>query len=104
MKRLKNFNLKFDRIKIWSIHIKTKHITGVIGDSRWPKYHPNITQSSPDYTNAINLVHKLHPDYVLAIDHVTAYYDMKWATFGVDTENIMIIASPIFVKKPYQQT
>ena len=23
--------------------------------------------------NAMNLVHKLHPDYVLAIDHVTAY-------------------------------
>ena len=39
MKRLKNFNLKFDRIKKWSIHIKTKCITGVIGDSRWPKYH-----------------------------------------------------------------
>ena len=49
-------------------------------------------------TNAINLVHKLHPDYVLAIDHVTAYYDMKLATFGVDHENNMIIAFPIFVK------
>ena len=49
-------------------------------------------------TNAIKLVHKLHPDYVLAIDHVTAYYDMKLATFGVDTENNMIIAFPIFVK------
>ena len=49
-------------------------------------------------TSAINLVHKLHPDYVLAIDHVTAYYDMKLATFGVDHENNMIIAFPIFVK------
>ena len=48
--------------------------------------------------NAINFVHKLHPDYVLAIDHVTAYYDMKLTTFGVDTENNMIIAFPIFVK------
>ena len=48
--------------------------------------------------NAINLVHKLHPDYVLAIDHVIAYYDMKLATFGVDHENNMIIAFPIFVK------
>ena len=32
-------------------------------------------------TNAINLVHRLHPDYVLAIDHVTAYYDMKVSFF-----------------------
>ena len=48
-------------------------------------------------TNAINLVHTLHPDYVLAIDHVTAYYDMKLATFGIDDEN-MIITFPIFVK------
>ena len=48
--------------------------------------------------NAINLVHKLHPDYVLAIDHVNAYYDMKLTTFGVDHENNMIIAFPIFVK------
>ena len=49
-------------------------------------------------TNAINLVHRLHPDYVLAIDHVTAYYDMKLTTFGVDHENNMSIAFPIFVK------
>ena len=49
MKRFKNFNLRFDRIKIQSIHIKTKHITSVIGDSGWPKYHLNITQRSPGY-------------------------------------------------------
>ena len=47
MIRLKNFNLKFDRIEIWNIHIKTKCVTGVIGDSRWLKYHPNITQRLP---------------------------------------------------------
>ena len=57
-----------------------------------PSVLKNIT------TNTINLVHKLHPDYVLAIDHVTVYYDMKLATFGVDHENNMIIAFPIFVK------
>ena len=57
-----------------------------------PTVLKNITE------NAINLVHRLHPDYVLAIDHVTAYYDMKLATLGVDQENNMIIAFPIFVK------
>ena len=44
------------------------------------------------------MVHKLHPDYVLAKDHVTAYYDMKLATFGIDHENNTIIAFLIFVK------
>ena len=27
------------------------YATGVIGDSRWPKYHPNTTQRLPHYTN-----------------------------------------------------
>ena len=49
-------------------------------------------------SNAITLVHKSHPDYVLAIDHITEYYDMKLATFGVDSSDNMIIAFPIFVK------
>ena len=49
-------------------------------------------------TNAIDLVCKSHPDYVLAIDHITEYYDMKLATFGVDTDGNMIVAFPVFVK------
>ena len=49
-------------------------------------------------TNAINLVCKSHPDYVLAIDHVTEYYDMKLATFGVDSDDNMVIAFPVFVE------
>ena len=42
MKGLKDYNLRFDRIKIWNIHIKTKRVPSVIGDSRWPKYDTNI--------------------------------------------------------------
>ena len=49
-------------------------------------------------TNAINLVHKSHPDYVLAIDHITEYYHMKLATFGVDTDGNMVFAFPVFAK------
>ena len=49
-------------------------------------------------TNAIDLVCKSHPDYVLAIDHITEYYDMKLATFDVDADGNMIIAFPVFVK------
>ena len=49
-------------------------------------------------TNAIDLVCKSHPDYVLAIDHITEYYDMKLATFSVDTDGNMIVPFSIFVK------
>ena len=49
-------------------------------------------------TNAIDLVCQSHPDYVLAIDHITEYYDMKLAIFGVDTDGNMIVAFPVFVK------
>ena len=48
-------------------------------------------------TNAIALVHKSHPDYVLAIDHITKYYDMTLATFSVDTDGNMVVAFPVFV-------
>ena len=34
----------------------------------------------------------------MAIDHITEYYDMKLATFGVDAEGNMIDAFPVFVK------
>ena len=43
--------------------------------------------------NAISMVHKSCPDYVLAFDCITEYYDMKLATFGVDTEGNMIFLS-----------
>ena len=48
--------------------------------------------------NAIDMVHRSHPDYVLAIDHITENYDMKLATFGVHTEGNMIVSFPVFVK------
>ena len=34
-------------------------------------------------TNALVMVKKSHPNFVLAIKHLTEYYDMKLATFGV---------------------
>ena len=38
-------------------------------------FPPTVLKNITD--NAISMVHKLHPDYVLAIEHVTAFYDMK---------------------------
>ena len=49
-------------------------------------------------TNALVMVQKTHPNFVLAIKHLTEYYDMKLATFGVDTEGNMIVAFPVFVQ------
>ena len=49
-------------------------------------------------TNALVMVKKTHPNFVLAIKHLTEYYDMKLATFGVDTEGNMVVAFPVFVQ------
>ena len=40
----------------------------------------------------------MHPDYALAIEHITEYYDMKLATFGLDSDGSMVVAFPVFVK------
>ena len=48
-------------------------------------------------TGALLMVHNSHPNYVLAIKHLTEYYDMKMATFGVDTDGNMVVAFPVFV-------
>ena len=48
--------------------------------------------------NAIEMVCKTHPDYALAIEDITEYYDMKLATFGLDSDGSMVVASPVFIK------
>ena len=35
---------------------------------------------------ALHMVQKKHPDYVLAIPQATSYYDMRLVTFGIDDE------------------
>ena len=49
-------------------------------------------------TKAIEMVCKTHPDYGLAIEHITEYYDMKLATFGLDADSSMVVVLPVFVK------
>ena len=46
----------------------------------------------------IQMVCETHPDYVLTIEHIIEYYDMKLATFIEDSEGYMIVAFPVFVK------
>ena len=43
------------------------------------------------------MVQKKNPDYVLTIKHVTEYYDMKMVTFGVNDNEELIVAFPVFV-------
>ena len=71
---------------------------GILSTGHLPPelFPPTVLQNVT--TNAIEMVHKTHPDYVLAIRHITEYYDMKLATFGLDSDGSMVVAFPVFVK------
>ena len=49
-------------------------------------------------SNALQMVQKKNPDYVLTIKHVTEYYDMKMVTFGVNDGEELLEAFPVFVQ------
>ena len=49
-------------------------------------------------SNALQMVQKKNPDYVLTIKHVTEYYDMKMVTFGVNDGEELVVAFPVFVQ------
>ena len=49
-------------------------------------------------SNALQMVQKKNPDYVLTIKHVTEYYDMKMVTFGVNDSEELVVAFPAFVQ------
>ena len=49
-------------------------------------------------SNALQMVQKKNPDYVLTIKHVTEYYDMKMVTSGVNDGEELIVAFPVFVQ------
>ena len=48
---------------------------------------------------AINMIKDQNPDYVLALPHLTDYYDMRLVTFSLDEEDRLIICFPIFIKE-----
>ena len=51
---------------------------------------------------AINMIKTKNPDYVLALPHITDYYDMRLVTFGLDDQGKLVICFPIFIKE-YQK-
>ena len=71
---------------------------GILSTGHLPPllFPPSVLQNITN--NGITMIRKSHPDYVLAINHLTEYYDMKLATFGVDTDGNMIVAFPVLVK------
>ena len=51
---------------------------------------------------AINMIKTKNPDYILALPHITDYYDMRLVTFGLDDQGKLVICFPIFIKE-YQK-
>ena len=71
---------------------------GILSTGHLPPelFPPTVLQNVT--ANAIEMVHKTHPDYVLAIRHTTEYYDMKLAVFGLDSDGSMVVAFAVFCK------
>ena len=71
---------------------------GILSTGHLPPelFPPTVLQNVT--ANAIEMVCKAHPDYALAIRHITEYYDMKLATFGLDSDGSMVVVFPVFVK------
>ena len=71
---------------------------GILSTGHLPPelFPPTVLQNVT--ANAIEMIHKTHPDYALAIRHITEYYDMKLAMFGLDSDGSMVVAFPVFVK------
>ena len=49
-------------------------------------------------SGALKMVQRTNLDYVLTIQHVTEYYDMKMVTFGVNDGEDLNVAFPVFVQ------
>ena len=71
---------------------------GILSTGHLPPelFPPTVLQNVT--AKAIEMVHKTHPDYALAIRHITEYYDMKLAMFGLDSDSSMVVAFPVFIK------
>ena len=48
---------------------------------------------------AIAMIKTQNPDYVLALPHITDYYDMRLVTFALDDQGKLVICFPICIKE-----
>ena len=49
-------------------------------------------------SNALQIVQKKNPNYVLMIKHVMEYYDMKMVTFGINDGEELVVTFPVFIQ------
>ena len=47
---------------------------------------------------AITMIKHRNPDYVLALPHISDYYNMRLVTFGLDDQGRLVVCFPIFIK------
>ena len=71
---------------------------GILSTGKLPPmlFPPTVLENIT--SNAIDMVCCTHPEYELAVGHISEYYDMKLCTFGISIEGNMVVAFPIFVK------
>ena len=55
-------------------------------------------------SNALQMVQRKNPYYILMIKHVTEYYDMKMVTFGVNDGGELVVSFPVFVQDHTRQS
>ena len=74
---------------------------GILSTGHLPPllFPPTVLQNIT--ANAIEIICKTHPDYALAIRHITEYYDMKLATFGLDSDGQHGSSLPSFCVKDH---
>ena len=48
---------------------------------------------------SLAMIQARNPGYVLALTHITDYYDMRLVTFGLDDQGRLVVCFPIFVKE-----
>ena len=63
---------------------------GILSTSKLPLmlFPPTVLENIT--SNTIDMVHRTHPEYELAVGHITEYYDMTLGTFGMDIEGNML--------------
>ena len=56
---------------------------GILSTGKLPPmlFPPTVLENIT--SNTIDMVHCTHPEYELAVGHVSEYYDMKLCTFGI---------------------
>ena len=54
--------------------------------------------------NVMKQLRLTHPDYTLALLHISYYYDKELVTFGIDEESALIVTFSMFIKPIHLQS